>query len=349
MNNFSRLTPHNVAEAMGISTDVLWHWVNISQVLFKPVRKERGKGGKVRDIEAPHFWAKARLRMLHRFLQLNYPGHLNAHGGVKGRSCFTGAKKHLGRRHLVVRDISGCYPSISRENLRKHLVAMGFRHDTALVLAGISTVGDHIPQGSPISSDLLNLFLYDADENLAQMEKQGVRFHRCYDDIVASTNSRELATVVAERIESLIADHELQVNEKKREKNGHTYRNSRQLVHNLDVSNPAGVAICREDRQRAAALAEYYVREARAVRPETLETIATKRKQVVGYICHFGQAKFSNAKHLRKLVKHGDRFVTQALFAVDLDSRNWFVTQGRVSRAGKLAKSWKRKLQKIAV
>ena len=348
MNDFAKLTPHHIAETMGVSVDVLWRWARDSQVLFKPARK-RIVRGKERVIEPPHYWARQRLRSLHRFLQKNYSGHRNAHGGVKGRSCFTGAVKHLGRRHVVIRDISQCYPSITTGSIRHRLVAAGFKCETALVLARLSTVENHLPQGSPISSDILNLFLHDADKTLARaLEKQGVRLHRCYDDIVASTDSRDVAAIAGAMIEATIADHGLQVNEKKRSKNGHVHRNSRQLVHNLDVSNPAGVAIRKEEIQKATALAEAYVRGAKSVCPESLEAIARKRKQVTGYICHFDQATFSNVDHLRKLVKHGDRHVAKALFAVGLDAQKWHVTQGHVNRPRKLAAAWRRKLQAMA-
>ncbi len=348
MNDFAKLTPHDIAEALGVSVDVLWRWARDSKVLFKPARKKIVRG-KARDIEAPHYWARQRLRSLHRFLQKNCPGHRNAHGGVKGRSCFTGAAKHMGRGYVVIRDISQCYPSITASSIQRHLIAAGFKRETALVLAKLSTVENHLPQGSPISSDILNLLLYNADKNLAHaLEKQGVRLHRCFDDMVASTDSREVAAIAGSMLEATIADHGLQVNEKKKTKNGHTHRNSRQLVHNLDVSNPAGVAIRKEDIQKATALVETYVRGAKSVSPESLEAIARKRKQVIGYICHFDQAKFSNVEHLRKLVKHGDRHVIKALFAVGLDAQKWHVTQGHVNRPSKLAGAWRRKLQAMA-
>lgn len=331
---------------MDVSDDVLWRYARDSRVLFKAARKELIKG-KLRTIEPPRYNAKRRLKGLHRFLQKNYPGHRNAHGGVKGRSCFTGAAKHIGRGYVVIRDISECYPSVSTDAIRKKLSSIGFKYETALVLAKISTVDDHLPQGSPISADILNLFLYDADEELAQaLEKQGVRLHRCYDDIVGSTNSHEVAVAVGEKIEAAITDHGLQVNEKKRARAGFTNRNHRQTVHNLDVSNPSGIGIKREDRQKAIAIAEAYVRGAKSVNPNTLEIIARKRKKVVGYICHFGQAKFSNAEHLRKLLKHGDHHVIRALFKAGLHSQKWYVTQGAINRPKKLAKAWGDKLLK---
>ena len=348
MNSFAQLAPHDIAEAMGVSVDILWRWARNPQALFKPARQEIVKE-KERTIEPPHFWAKQRLRRLHRLLQKDYSGHRNAHGGVKGRSCFTGAKKHLGRGYVVIRDISQCYPSVTTDAVRDRLLAIGFRYETALVLAKISTVGNHLPQGSPISSDILNLFLYDADEGLARvLEKQGVRLHRCYDDVVGSTNSRKVAVTVGESIEAAIAGHGLQVNERKRAKNGLTNRNRRQTVHNLDVSNPAGVAIRREDMQKATAIAEAYVRGARSVGPDTLEIIAQKRQQVAGYICHFDQAKFSNAGHLRMLLKHGDSHVIRKLFGVGLDARKWYVRQRRINRPRRLAEAWRGKQQSKA-
>lgn len=345
MNDFGKLTPIDIAKAMDVSVDVVWKWTRDTRVLFKPARKEIVKG-KVRTIEPPRYKMKLRLKQLHKFLQKNYPGHRNAHGGVRGRSCFTGAEKHIGRGYVVIRDISQCYPSVSTDAIRRRLVAIGFRHDTAVLLARLSTVNNHLPQGSPISSDILNLFLYDADEDLAQMlEKQGVRLHRCSDDIVGSTNSRWVAFTIGERIEAAITEHNLQVNKKKKAKSGFTNRNHRQTVHNLDVSNPAGIAIRKEDIRKATKVAESYVHGAKSVSPDNLEIIALRRRQVAGYICHFDQAKFSNVNHLRMLLEHGDHHMIRKMFEVGLDSQKWYVKQNKIDRPKKLANAWRVKLQ----
>jgi len=150
--------------------------------------------------------------------------------------------------------------------------------------------------------------------------------------------------VAGERIEAAIVEHSLKVNEKKKVKNGLTNRNTRQTVHNLDVSNPAGVAIRKEDIQKATALAEAYVRGAKSISPDTLEAIAKKRQQVLGYICHFNQARFSNVNHLKLLLKHGDRHVSRKLFGLGFNPHKWWVNQGRINRPRILAKIWTSKL-----
>lgn len=338
------ISPSDIAAAMCVSVDSVWRWARNSRLLYKPPRQITVKG-KDREIEAPHPWAKKMLRRLHRYLQAHCPAHKNAHGGVRGRSCFTAAKKHLGKNYVVTRDITNCFPSVSRENVKTRLQALGFRHDTAAMLAGISTVDDHLPQGSPISSDILNLVLHDADERLSlHLEPEGMRLHRCYDDFVVSTDSRQGAEKAGKLIEEEIEAHGLEVSEKKKLKNGHVRRNSRQLVHNLDVSNPAGIAIKKEDRRKVEALAESYVRGARSVSADSLVGLARKRAKLVGYICHFQQAQISNVDHLRKLLKHGDRFVSQALFCVQLDSVQWYVSQGGIHRPTVLSRAWRRRL-----
>lgn len=348
MNNFSSLTPGMIAEAMGFSEGALWKWARDTKRLFKPPREELVKG-KSRTIEAPRFWTKKRFRRLHKFFQNNYPGHRNAHGGVRRRSCFTGAEKHCGRNYIVVRDISKCYPNVKTAAIKERLFQIGFRYDTAVLLAKLSTVDNHLPQGSPISSDILNLFLYDADEMLARnLEKLDVSLHRCYDDVVASSDSRESARLAGEFIEAEIIAHDLKVNEKKRADNGFQPRKQRQTVHNLVVSNPGGIAIRKEDIKKATMLAESYVRGAKSVSADTLEVIARKRQKVLGYICHFEQAKFSNAKHLRKLLQHGDRHIKKVLFNLGLNSNKWYVKQGNINTPEKLAKVWRKKLEKTA-
>ena len=75
---------------------------------------------------------------------------------------------HLGSKAIAIRDIADCFPSVSTDRLRKKLLALGFRSDTARLLAGLLTCKDRIPQGSPTSNDALNLYEYDLDETLTR-------------------------------------------------------------------------------------------------------------------------------------------------------------------------------------
>lgn len=347
MNQFHLLRPRDIADALGVSEEVVWRLARNTSVMFNCSRKRLIRG-KIRDITPPKHWAKVQLRRLHRFFQNHFPGHINAHGGVRGRSCFTGAGKHLGRNFVITRDIEKCYPSITTEALVKQFRKLGFRSDTAVLLARLSTHSGIMPQGSPISSDILNIFLYNMDQVLSELESKVCHFHRLYDDIVVSTDSASEVCGIETLVEQQIAQHGLQVSKSKLELNGLQSKNVRQLVHGIVVSGKPGTAISVESRQCAHIVAENYVRSARCVCPDSIGNVAKKRSKLQGYICHFGQAGFSNEPHLKKQLEHGDRLVEKVLARYNLDCKKWYVNCKSKNQPALLARIWKSRLKNAA-
>ena len=116
-------------------------------------RQQETKPGKWRGHRRAKQRLKFRLKALHELLQAFGFYHPAAHGGVRGRSCFTAAREHLGKKAVSTRDIKDCYPSVTKEQFRQKLLALGFRSDTAFALAGFLTCRDRIPQGAPTSND----------------------------------------------------------------------------------------------------------------------------------------------------------------------------------------------------
>src|SRR4051794_15482660 len=109
---------------------------------------------------------KRMFKRLHAWFQANRLAHPAAHGGVRKRSCFTSARLHLAR-HTWTRDVADCFPSVSEELFRAELLALGFSAETAHILTRLCIVRGGIPQGSPISNDALNLYLWRVDQAMA--------------------------------------------------------------------------------------------------------------------------------------------------------------------------------------
>ena len=342
----SQLLPSDIARAVLVPEEKLWYIAHNTRKFYLPMRKVNVKG-KERDIDPPHQEYKAMMRRLHRFLQKNFRPHPAVHGGAKGKSCFTAAKKHLGRKFVITRDVVDCYPSITEQMLFQSLCKLGFRRDTARVLSLLFTLRDRIPQGSPVSSDALNLFLYDVDRALsASCGAVGANYTRTYDDMVASIDKTKHMEMPGKCIEKQIDSHGLKVNRRKRKKQGLQRRHKEQRVHNLIVSSKRGVRIPREQQRKALELAERYVRGAKAVSPACLEALAHKRERIFGFLCHFRQAYFSNARHLWKLIRSGDRIVSRRLDQIGLTPhRNkwWVMVKGHRNEPKRLANLWRTK------
>lgn len=328
----SELTIAHLAKAANIDEASLWYYARREACRFKPRRKKMVKG-KVREIEAPQREFKRTARGIHRFIQHEFPPHANVHGGARGRSCVSGARRHLGRKFLVWRDVKNCYPSIQPDYLQAALLNLGFRHDVAKLLTLLMTVGGRVPHGSPISSDALNLYFHRVDSRIASFcKRRGVSFTRTYDDIYASTNDWNLAREVGSFIDHELQRIKLEVNKHKRRKHGLQPRHRPQLVHNLTVNRSSGVAMPRRQKYAATAQAESLVRGAHAVSPDSIYPLAVKRRRIAGMMHYCRQLDYAPAKHLRRLLRQTDQVVLNKLSSLGITAYKkkwWLLPSGR--------------------
>lgn len=344
----SNLRPEDLASALHVSVDDLWGLARAihgkADAFYKPTRKERTKKGKFREIDEPKPFLKALQRRKHNFIQQYLPAHKMAHGGVCGRSCFTSARTHKGCKYLIQRDIKACYPSIPTLALYRRLKRLGFWANTARLLSLLLTVRDRVPQGSPTSSDALNLYLWDADQSILSLcGRWRCKASRVYDDFVISTDDPASVATITRTIEREIAEHELDVNEEKRRRSGFRSPSKQQRVHNLEVKSPKGVGIPRDQWRVAIEAAESYVRTARCVSPYTLEVAARKRQKLTGYMGYCGQADYGPVKHLRRLLKQGDRLVHTRLLREGITRKNkWWVISRKRNEPRRLERLWRK-------
>ena len=349
----AELSIRRLAHVMGITAPELFYMArNISQ-FYRPPRNVWIKG-RPRTVAPPRQDLKQRMKRLHRFLQAEFPPDKVVHGGARGRSCFSAARRHLGRSLLVTRDVEKCFPSISRDSLYVRLQRMEFPRTVARVLSCLFTLNGEVPLGSPVSGDALNILLKASDQRLrTEIAVLGGRPTRTYDDIVVSTNLPENQAQIEAAVESAITYAGLTVNEKKRDHYGTRTRSTRRYVHNLDVSDARGVRIVREQRRSALDGAQSYVRSARCVSAESLEVVACKRRRLCGWLSHLGQADFSPVRHLRKLLRDGDRHVLRRLRTMGLHCRRrkwWHKNSSqRCNEPRILAEMWRKRLPSQAM
>jgi hypothetical protein len=124
-----------------------------------------------------------------------------AHGGVRGRSPSTNAKRHIGQPYVVTVDVRDFFPSI-----RHYIVYRMFRHelglgrDVASILTRLTTLDSRLPQGAPTSTAIANLLLQSAvDEPLSTVaEQHQLRLTRFVDDFaISGENPAALINLVA--------------------------------------------------------------------------------------------------------------------------------------------------------
>lgn len=335
------LRAEDIAKAMRITEAELWYTVRHTERMYMPTRPTVTPKGKVRMIDEPWPIWKRRLKGLHKFFQREFRPPRYVHGGIKGRSCFTSAHSHKGRKYVLTRDIQDCYPSILTDQLRRQLRKVGFGEHAARLLGDLLTVHGYVPQGSPVSGDAQNLFFWHFDRILVSAcRKQGAEYGRMCDDILSSCKSLRAAKCIGNLIDREVGRIGLSVGEGKLRNHGIQPNHQLQMVHNLVVNRPDGVGINRKLNRGAIDEAESLVRGARSVSAASLIAIAKKRRRVVGLRCHCQQANFGPSKHLRRLVKQADRHVFRALRKARLiayRNRWWTITE-----ASRLAGAWQR-------
>lgn len=345
-----QISPKHLAAAMGLSVDKLWSFGRHIDACYKP-RRMQWDGKKHRPIDPLLKPPKKLLKKLHGFFQRNRLFHPSAHGAVRGKSCFSSARVHVGHRNVWTRDAANCYPSITPNALNCELRALGFRHDTAKILTMLFTYRGGIPQGSPISGDALNLFFWRLDQQMASIAGSNrLAYSRVADDFVISGNKREGGENIVAKLELELAHRGVRINKKKKRESGLQTCSEERLVHSISVSKPKGTAISRIHTQKALQLAENYVTACRSVSADSIQAIASKRKTLEGWMNYTRQAEFGPAKTIRQRIKAGDRHVLRKLRSVGISSKNnkWWILshQHHRNEPKRLATIWRKRLER---
>jgi Reverse transcriptase (RNA-dependent DNA polymerase) len=344
----TEITPADIAALLKLSESKLWEFARNVEIGFRP-RRMQLVGTKHRPIDPMYKWAKAYFRKLHRFIQKARLAHPRAHGGVWKRSCFTSAGQHLGHRFTWTRDVKDCFPSINRTAFADEMGALGFRSDMAEFLGLFCTPRGGIPQGSPLSNDALNLYLWRTDQAISSFCGQArLAYSRIADDLVISGNARDAGDDAIMRIEGLLQDRGLCINAKKRRESGFQFGEKKNLVHNICTHNKRGTQICDEHYVEAIELAEKYRAACKSVQRESLAALADKRQRLVGWLHYCRQAHYSPAQHVRRMLEVGDRAVLKKLRSLGISAHKnkWWLVSPRRNEPKRLVGLWSRTLSR---
>ena len=130
-----------------------------------------------------------------------------AHGFKLGRSIFTNAANHRGRRYVLNLDLKDFFPSIHFGRIAGYFEKsrdFGLDPDVARILANILCHKSSLPQGSPSSPVVSNLLARMLDIHLARLAKRNrLTYTRYADDLTFSTNLK----VFPEAVAKLVSEH----------------------------------------------------------------------------------------------------------------------------------------------
>jgi RNA-directed DNA polymerase len=322
--NPSITTPTELAQRLEVSLeelDALLHHCQRHTPYHLLLRPKKSGGWRL--IEQPTDGLRVVQRRILRHVLASAPLHDAAHGFVRGRSIFTHAEAHVGKRVVVRLDISNFFTSISagrvhsaflrlglppcvatpltalttaaqsprrlREAFKAHRETLGLSAANEWILAHQETLcSPHPPQGAPSSPMLANWIAHRLDQRLAGLAAAWrMSYSRYADDLTFSSDEPTLNQMrFVDTVRDIVASEGWVLNARK------TLvmpQSNRQRVTGLVVNQ--SLNLCRKDYDALKAAVH------RCVTSTTLDD--AQRAQLFGRIAWLGQLRPERAAKLR--------------------------------------------------
>ncbi len=125
-----------------------------------------------------------------------------SHGFHSGRSIFTNADVHKGRRWVFNLDLEDFFPSINFGRVRGFFIKnknFALNTDVATVMAQIACHNNSLPQGSPCSPVISNLLAHMLDMRISRIAKKArCSYTRYADDLTFSCSKKSFPEGIAQ-------------------------------------------------------------------------------------------------------------------------------------------------------
>lgn len=198
--------------------------------------------GKFRVITAPSEELKAFQKELMSYLE-NYSVHNSAHGFVRGRSISTNATPHVKNKFVLSMDLKDFFPSVKTDFVK--ILFEKLNIDEKYV--DYVTYNGGLPQGSPCSPVISNLFCYDLDVELCILAKNnGLNYTRYADDLTFS--GKVLPKGFINSVKNTVSKYSLIVHPNKTKI---MYQNQRQIVTGVIVNEKLNMPVEKRKKMRA--------------------------------------------------------------------------------------------------
>lgn len=178
------------------------------------------KDGTKRTIYIPSNHLKTIQKRINRavFGNVKYPSYL--YGGIQERDYVKNATVHSNAEVLIALDVRGFYPSITYEKVvGVFQYFCKFSPDVSSLLADLTCLRKHVPQGACTSSHIANLILHDSEYHLVQhINNKGYKYTRLLDDISISANKKiteKEVEVLIKKVSSMLSENGLKLQNKK--------------------------------------------------------------------------------------------------------------------------------------
>lgn len=301
-----------IARKLAIEDYELQQWVDSGDDRFHPSRYHECSG-KRRLLDVPLRKDKLRFRKLNNALQYLQLHHRCAHGGIRGCSTFTSAKRHLGASCIATTDVKDCFPSVTLGKFEFELTQLHLKPGLSQFLSKLLLCRDRIPQGCPTSNIALNIFFWKFDHWLeSRCAKKGLVYSRVADDIVISGNcestTMDCAYAVHERLQSM----GLTVSENKWFEKGMQFSIPEMLVHSLNVNGEA-IKVSSEHREKILSLIALITGACKSIQLISFLACVRYRQKLHGWSNYVSQSGDSISSQIKSTAKACDQMVLNRL------------------------------------
>ncbi|WBS00083.1 reverse transcriptase family protein [Pseudoduganella sp. SL102] len=277
-------------------------------------------------------------RILSRILcHIQFPHYL--HGGVKAadpRDFLSNAAAHSKAEAVIALDIRSFFPSVQESLVQKSLMHLcRFPMSVASMLSKLVTLNDQLPQGSPTSSAISNIVMFEKEYKLAStLEAQGFVYTRLIDDITISSTkliSPTRVTKIINQVSKMVTSYGFQLHPDKTSVKSRSNPKELILVTGLWL-NRGAPKILREKRSSISKeVIELYKRALAEGRYS--QNYHEDYNSISGKVALLCRLNHSRAERLRKLLTdvvplHDDRTVAKISLVVDRFCRKRVDTDG---------------------
>jgi len=180
---------------LGYSLETLEEASNNTSKYYNPFEKRTYKRNgklKIRLIEPTNgLLNKIQIRIKDRILAPlidNNELSKYLYGGIKGKCNIENAKVHQGKKYHFCTDLKDFFPSISNKAVYEMFIKHGFSNQNASLLTKLTTINNHLPQGTPTSTHISNIVFLKVDKDIVDItEKAGIVYTRFVDDLTFSS------------------------------------------------------------------------------------------------------------------------------------------------------------------
>lgn len=221
------------SKLVGIKLEVLLSMSNCPRPFYRYFTIPKNNG-KVRKIAEPMPVLKEVQHFILRDILEKVPCSTYAKAYKTKLSLKSNAKFHRNQAVLVKMDLQDYFPSLHASRVYQLFHnTFGYSESVSMLLTGLCTLNEGLPQGAPTSPYLSNLLTMDLDEAIANFCKDNgkLRYTRYADDISIS-GTMDPKTVIY-GVSSIISNHKLQAN---KEKTVVVRQNDRQIVTGIVVN-----------------------------------------------------------------------------------------------------------------